>query len=179
MPDYRRSRVPGGTYFFTANLWDRDSQLLTIAIDGLRAAVKKTRQRLPFHIDAWVVLPDHMHCVWTLPPGDEDYARRWQGIKIAFSKQIPKTEPRLAVRDDKGERAIWQRRYWEHTVRDERDYAAHVDYVHINPMKHGLVPKIADWPYSSFHRDVALGRYPIDWCGTNIEMETGERNDHQ
>lgn len=176
MPDYRRNRVPGGTYFFTVNLLERSNTLLVSRVDALRDAVRKVRATRPFHIDAWVVLPDHMHAVWTLPPEDTDYSARWKAIKIAFAKSIPKTESLSPIRAAKGERGIWQRRFWEHTIRDERDYAAHVDYVHINPMKHGLVNCVADWPYSSFHRWVAQGAYSPDWAGQGvIEVATGER----
>ena len=165
MPDYRRNRVPGGTYFFTVNLLERKYGLLVEYIDCLREAVRMVRLNQPFHIDAWVVLPDHMHCVWTLPEGDADYSSRWKAIKIAFSKSMPKTERLSAVRIAKGERGIWQRRYWEHTIRGEQDYAAHVDYCHINPLKHGLVKQVADWPYSSFHALVKAGVYPANWAG--------------
>ncbi|MDP2786544.1 MAG: transposase [Pseudomonadota bacterium] len=176
MPDYRRNRVPGGTYFFTVNLLERSNTLLVSQVDALRDAIRKVRSARPFHIDAWVVLPDHMHAVWTLPPDDTDYSARWKAIKIAFAKSIPKTESLSPVRTAKGERGIWQRRFWEHTIRDERDYAAHVDYVHINPVKHGLVNCVADWPYSSFHRCVAQGAYAPDWAGQGvIEVAAGER----
>jgi putative transposase len=157
MPDYRRNRIAGETYFFTVNLLERSSSALVTHIDVLREAVRKVRGSRPFHIDAWVVLPDHMHAIWTLPPDDSDYSSRWKAIKIAFAKALPKTERLSTVRATKGERGIWQRRFWEHTIRDERDYAAHMDYVHINPVKHGLVESVRDWPYSSFHRYVALG----------------------
>jgi putative transposase len=174
MSDYRR--VPGGSYFFTVNLLERKSRLLVDHIELLREAVRAVRARRPFHIDAWVVLPDHMHTVWTLPEGDANYSGRWKAIKIAFAKGLPKTERLSTVRAAKGERAIWQRRFWEHTIRDEADYAAHVDYVHINPLKHGLVQHVADWPYSSFHRAVASGWHEQDW-GTNVsvDIEAGER----
>jgi putative transposase len=164
LPDYHRNRVPGGTYFFTVNLLERRSHLLVEHIDALHEAVRQVRTRQPFHIDAWVVLPDHMHCVWTLPPGDVDYSGRWKAIKIRFAKAIPRTERLSAVRMRKRERerGIWQRRFWEHTIRDEHDYAAHMDYVHINPFKHGLVHQVRDWPYSSFHRLVEAGIYPSD-----------------
>jgi len=165
MPDYRRNRVPGGTYFFTVNLLERQSSLLEEYIDCLREAVRVVRLRQSFHIDAWVVLPDHMHCVWTLPEGDADYSSRWKAIKIAFSKSIPKTERLSVVRMAKGERGIWQRRYWEHTIRGDKDYAAHVDYCHINPLKHGLVKQVVDWPYSTFHELVKRGVYPTNWAG--------------
>jgi len=103
-----------------------------------------------------------MHCIWTLPPGDADYSSRWKAIKIRFAKAMPAVEYRSRVRIARGERGIWQRRFWEHTLRDEQDYAAHMDYVHINPVKHGLVSQVRDWPHSSFHRYAALGLYPED-----------------
>jgi putative transposase len=176
MPDYRRNRIPGGTYFFTVNLLDRQSRLLTDHIDILRAAIRDTRARTPFHIDAWVVLPEHMHCVWTLPPGDTDYAGRWRAIKKRFSKSIEPVECRSATRHARGERGIWQRRFWEHTIRDDDDYARHVDYVHFNPVRHGLVPEPAAWPFSSFHRAVAAGLYPADWQRKDFpNADWGER----
>jgi putative transposase len=176
MPDYRRNRVPGGTYFFTVNLLERSSGLLITHIDALREAVRKVRAQRPFHIDAWVVLPDHMHAVWTLPPSDNDYSARWKAIKIAFAKTLPKTEYLSPARSAKGERGIWQRRFWEHTIRDERDYAAHVDYVHINPLKHGLVSSVKEWPHSSFHRFVEQGVYALDWAGQGVDdLPAGER----
>ena len=174
MPNYRRHRQPGGTYFFTANLLERQSHLLVTHIDLLRQSVKTALSRRPFHIDAWVVLPDHMHCLWTLPANDEDYSTRWKIIKTEFSKALPPTEFLSDVRHKKGERGIWQRRFWEHTIRDENDYAAHMDYVYINPLKHGLVQQVVDWPYSSFHRDVQRGIYPADWASSVIPMKTGE-----
>src|ERR1700738_3616290 len=121
MPDYRRNRVPGGTFFFTVNLLDRRSNLLVARIDALRDAVRRARARRPFHIDAWVVLPDHLHCLWTLPEGDCDFPGRWRAIKTAFSKSLPATERRNSVMVRRGEGGIWQRRYWERWVRDERD----------------------------------------------------------
>jgi putative transposase len=176
MTAYRRNRVPGGTFFFTVNLLDRRSGLLTGNVGLLRDAVRKVRARSPFHIDAWVVLPDHLHAVWTLPDGDLNYSARWQAIKTAFSKRIPEGEFRSASRDGRGERGIWQRRFWEHTIRDDRDYAGHVDYVHFNPVKHGLVANAADWRYSSFHRAVAMGIYPDDWAGGGAVVDNvGER----
>ena len=176
MPDYRRNRVPGGTYFFTVNLLERRTALLVSLIGALRDAVRKVRAARPFHVDAWVVLPDHMHAVWTLPPGDSDYSARWKAIKIAFAKALPKTECLSPVRAARGERGIWQRRFWEHTIRNEQDYAAHVDYVHINPMKHGLVACVGDWPHSSFHRYVARGVYSPDWAGQGVgDLPAGEQ----
>ena len=150
MPEYRRNRVAGGTYFFTVNLADRSSHLLVERIDLLRASVGRVRQLCPFHIDAWVVLPDHLHAVWTLPEGDADFPRRWHNIKMLFSRGIFPGEALSKSRQRAGERGIWQRRYWERTIRDDRDYAGHVNYVHINPIKHGYVADPADWPYSTY-----------------------------
>ncbi|MFT3736439.1 MAG: transposase [Rhodocyclaceae bacterium] len=175
MPAYIRHRPPGGTWFFTHNLLDRSSGLLVEHIDLLRESVRAVKAKRPFHIDAWIVLPDHMHAIWTLPEGDSDYSGRWRAIKIAFSKGLPKTEMRSAARVAQGERGIWQRRFWEHTIRDDADYAAHVDYVHVNPLKHGHVRRVADWPHSSFHRAVAQGIYAADWGGEVPELVAGER----
>ena len=173
MSNYRRARVPGATYFFTVNLRDRKSDLLIREIDLLRETVRATKARHPFHIDAWVVLPEHMHCMWTLPPGDADFALRWKIIKFAFAKRVPLTEARTVNQQRRRERGIWQRRYWEHLIRDERDYQRHFDYIHINPLKHGLVQRVSDWPYSTFHRDVEDGLYPLDWAGdpqTDVDL---------
>jgi REP element-mobilizing transposase RayT len=115
-------RVAGGVYCFTVTLADLRCDLLTRDIEGLRAAVRKVQARLPFHIDAWVVLPDHLHCMWTLPAGDSGFSARWQAIKTAFSKSVPVGEARSASRIRKGERGIWQLRFWEHTIYDDRDY---------------------------------------------------------
>ena len=176
MPAYRRNRVAGATYFFTVNLLDRSRPLLVEHIEVLRDSVRRVRDLMPFHIDAWVVLPEHMHALWTLPEGDSAFPRRWQAIKMAFSRRIAKREAVSASRRSKKERGIWQRRYWEHTIRDDRDYAAHMDYIHINPVKHGLVLDVAAWPFSSFHRCVAMGFYPRPWAGRADEMgDWGER----
>ena len=176
MPDYRRNRVPGGCYFFTVALRDRRSDLLVRHVDALRNAVRATRTLHPFHIDAWVVLPDHMHCLWTLPPGDDGFPRRWQAIKAGFSRWVPQPGSPRASLVRRREAGVWQRRYWEHTIRDERDYAAHVDYVHFNPVKHGLAAHPGDWPYSSFSRYVALGIYPAGWAASGMApAEAGER----
>jgi len=164
MTNYRRNFIAGGSFFFTVNLAERKSKLLTEHIDLLREAFRYTRTRHPFEIDAIVVLPEHLHTIWTLPPEDEDYAKRRRLIKSWFSRGIPKGERISQSRQDKGERGIWQRRYWEHTLRDELDYARHADYIHINPVKHGYVNSVSEWPYSSFHRYVGMGVYPADWC---------------
>jgi len=165
MTNYRRNFVPGGSYFFTVNLLDRRSRLLTHNINLLRSAFRYTRVRHPFTIEAIVILPDHLHAIWTLPDNEADFAVRWRLIKSAFSRGLPDGERISESRSSKGERGIWQRRYWEHTLRDEADFACHVDYIHFNPAKHGHVGRVLDWPYSSFHRMVRLGIYPRDWAG--------------
>jgi putative transposase len=175
MPDYRRARVPGGTYFFTVNLQDRRQDTLVRHIDLLRTAVRETRQIRPFYIDAWVVLPDHLHCIWTLPPGYDDFPNRWKAIKIRFVRGIPWGERRSAVHVSHGERGIWQRRYWEHLIRDDGDYARHMDYLHYNPVKHGHTRVVSDWPYSSFHRCVRAGLYLPNWGGRDEALRVGER----
>jgi putative transposase len=176
MQNYRRMHVPGGTYFFTVNLLDRKSNLLTSEINLLRTAVRFVRTERPFRIDAWVVLPDHMHAIWTLPEGDSDYSGRWRAIKKRFAWALPSTEPRSAVQLARNERGIWQPRFWEHTIRDARDFTSHMDYVHFNPVKHGLVQAAADWPFSSFHLAVARGLYAADWHASDEPGgEWGER----
>jgi putative transposase len=177
MPNYRRALVPGGCWFFTVNLLDRRSTMLTERIDAFRDAMQWTLAHYPFHADAFVVLPDHIHAVWTLPPGDADFSIRWRLIKSRFAHALPKREPLTRVRQARGERGIWQRRFWEHLIRDEADYARHVEYCYINPVKHALVRRVRDWPYSSFHRDVRAGIFPDDWAG-EVELfsrEFGER----
>ena len=164
--DYRRAWHRGGTYFFTVNCLQRkDNDCLVRNIDLLREVIASVKKSHPFVIHAWVVLPEHMHCVIELPEADADFATRWMLIKMLFSKGIPKNERRSDVRIERRERGIWQRRYWEHLIRDERDYQAHVDYVHINPVKHGLVKTVKDWPYSTFHKMVEQGVYAQNWGG--------------
>jgi putative transposase len=166
MTNYRRNFIPGGSYFFAVNLADRRLRLLTQHIDLLRAAFQYTRARHPFTVEATVVLPDHLHAVWTMPERDANFALRWRLIKAAFSRALSVVGEQIsASRSSKGERGIWQRRYWEHTLRDDQDFARHIDYIHFNPVKHGYVGRVADWPYSSFHRMVRLGVYPEDWAG--------------
>ena len=165
MPNYRRAFVPGGCWFFTLTLLLRRQTLLVDHIDVLRSAVSETRRRYPFAIDAIVVLPDHIHAVLTLPEGDADFSTRWRLVKSRFAKALPKQERLSAVRKARGERGIWQRRFWEHMIRNEADYARHVEYCYINPVKHGYVRRVQDWPYSSFHRDVEAGIFPLDWAG--------------
>jgi putative transposase len=173
MPSYRRAFVDGGCWFFTVNLEDRRRRLLTEHIGSLRRAVAKVKRERPFDIDAWVVLPEHMHAIWTLPPGDSDFPTRWRLIKTFFSRSLAASEPRSEVHRARNERAIWQRRYWEHLIRDEKDYMRHVHYCYFNPVKHGLVANVEDWPYSSFHRDMTAGFNPTDWDA--IDGDFGER----
>jgi putative transposase len=165
---YRRNRVAGGTYFFTVTLIDRRSRWLVDRIDRLRAAIQTVKRERPFRVDAMVILPEHLHAVWTLPQHDDDYAVRWRMIKARFSRALANDGAELR-RNVKGEYNLWQRRYWEHTVRDEIDLRHHVDYVHYNPVKHGWVQRVDQWPYSTFHRFVRLGIYPRDWAGGDDE----------
>lgn len=173
--EYRRTRQEGGTYFFTFNLAERSGTLLVDRIDDLRHAVRTVKQRHPFDIVAWVVLPDHLHAVWTLPAGDGDCATRWMLIKAGFSRAVPTGERIRASRCRKGERGLWQRRFWEHLITDAADLQRHVDYVHINPVKHGYVVQASDWPYSSIHRYIGRGLMPADWAarGDN-DLSVGE-----
>lgn len=166
MSNYRRTWVTGGTYFFTVNLQERDNRWLVEHIGPLRNAFRQACDARSFDLISAVILPDHLHCLWRLPPGDSDNATRWRHIKSTFTRTLPVDEYRTPRRVAKGERGIWQRRYWEHLIRDERDLATHVDYIHINPVKHGHVARVVDWPYSSFHRYVQRGDLPLDWAGT-------------
>jgi putative transposase len=175
MTEYRRAFVPGATYFFTVNLADRRKTLLVDHIDLLRDAIRYTQRRHPFVINAMVVLPDHLHAIWTLPSDDSDFPLRWRLIKTWFSRNLPPGEHRRASRVDKGERAIWQRRYWEHLIRDETDFARHVDYIHWNPVKHGHVARVKDWPYSTFHRFARDGVLAKDWGWDGDDASFGER----
>src|SRR5665213_912642 len=175
MSNYRRAFVPGGCFFFTVNLLERRQTLLVDHIVELREAVAATRRGHPITIDAFVILPDHLHAVWTLPPDDSDFSIRWRLIKARFAQALPKTERLSAVRRERTERGIWQRRFWEHLIRDDADYARHVEYCYINPVKHGIVPRVCDWPHSSFHRDVRSGIFTEDWAGgPELNGEFGE-----
>lgn len=153
MRTYTRARVPGGSYFFTVNLAERqDSDLLVRQVAHLREAFRLTRHDHPFDIEAMVVLPEHLHCIWRLPENDSDFPTRWRLIKARFSRFVQPGERITASRARGGERGIWQRRFWEHLIRDERDWRRHVDYIHFNPVKHGLTTHPIDWPFSSIHR---------------------------
>jgi len=151
MSDYRRPQLPGSSIFFTVTVADRSSDLLVQEIDRLRRAVQQTRRERPFAIDAWVVLPDHMHCIWTLPANDHDFATRWRLIKARFSMGLPKGRLRSS-HISRAERGVWQRRFWEHHIRDHEDWVSHMRYCELNPVKHGLVENPEDWPFSSFNR---------------------------
>ncbi len=150
MVNYRRARVPGGTYFFTVTVRDRRKDWLTVHVDLLRWVIRDVRRKQPFTIDAAVVLPDHLHTLWTLPHADADFSGRWRAIKAGFSRELVRRGRPLA-RDRRGEYDLWQRRFWEHLVRDDEDFARHVDYIHHNPVKHGLVADPIDWRWSSIH----------------------------
>jgi putative transposase len=168
MPNYRRNYVPGGTYFFTAVTQDRRRILTTpLARRCLRSAIEAEQRRAPFEMVAVVLLPDHLHTVWSLPEADANYSIRWKRIKGRFTRAYLKGGSRegrtTPNRRRHQERAVWQRRFWEHTVRDEDDLIRCVDYVHWNPVKHGLVTRARDYPWSSFHRFVESGDYPLDW----------------
>ena len=156
MPTYQRPKINGATIFFTVALSNRGSDLLVREVETLRTAVAKTRAERPFTIDAFVVLPDHLHCIWTLPEGDSDYATRWRLIKARFSRAVPMGYRRTS-HDLRRERGIWQRRFWEHHIRDAEDHAIHLRYCWMNPVKHGLVSEPDEWPFSSIHRDKARG----------------------
>ncbi|MGD9583492.1 MAG: transposase [Lysobacterales bacterium] len=167
MRRYHRAYVAGACYFFTLALAQRrGNRLLIEHIDALRAAHRLVRARHPFRIDAMVVLPDHLHAVWTLPDDSADFSLRWSLIKAGFSRQIARSEAVSQSRRQKGERGLWQRRFWEHLIRDPDDYARHVDYIHYNPVKHGLVAQAVDWPHSSIHRFVRDGILPADWASS-------------
>lgn len=172
---YRRNRVPGASYFFTVTLRDRRSDVLVRHVDLLRAAFRSIRAERPFIIDAIVILPDHLHTVWTLPEGDADYSGRWRAIKSGFTHALRASGVVVTV-DHRGEYRLWQRRFWEHTIRDESDYAHHVDYCHWNPIKHGYVQQLSQWPYSSFHRYVRHGLLSPDWAAEISEPKTGENS---
>jgi len=162
MVKYRRCNIPGGTYFFTVNLHDRQSNYLTTHIKQLGDAFRHVKSIHPFKTIAMAILPDHLHAMWELPENDTNFSLRWRCIKITFAIQIKK----LGVTINKNrynENLLWQRRFWEHTILDEIDYEKHVNYIHYNPVKHNLVKRVGDWPYSTFHRYVKNGVLPANW----------------
>lgn len=163
MPNYHRAKVPGAFYFFTVVTKDRQPILTEAPIRAaLRSSIEQVRARFSFSIDAWVFMPDHLHCIWHLPNDDADYGKRWSMIKRLTTQAT-------------GRPSIWQPRYWEHCLRDEHDWQRHIDYIHWNPVKHGLAGRAGDWPYSTFHRYVSAGYYSADWgVGDEINGEFGE-----
>ncbi len=170
MPNYRRARIPGATYFFTVVTARRRPLLATAeAMAALRQSVVEVRRQWPFCIDAWVVLPDHMHAIWTLPMDDFDFSARWGRIKSGFTKSCGRAH---ASAPGHGA-GLWQPRFWEHLIRDEADFAAHMDYTHYNPVKHGYVKRVIDWPCSSFHRCVQQGIYASDWGDNELHCPSG------
>ena len=164
---YRRVKLEGATYFFTLVTHERrrlfdDPELVAL----LAAAVARIQARHPFEHIAYVVLPDHIHTIWQLPPDDADYSMRWRLIKEAFKKAYLKKHrpPQInASRQKKGEQGLWQRRFWEHLIKDDKDFADHIHYIHLNPVRHGLVSAPRDWPHSSFATWVARDVYDLTW----------------
>lgn len=175
MPNYRRLKHTGNCYFFTVNLADRRSNFLTANTDLIRAAYCAVQRTLPFYCDAFVLLPDHLHAVWTLPDDDYNTGGRWALFKSYVSRrasQVPNRSHSKAVRREKG---LWQRRFWEHVVESEKDYNAHIEYCWSNPVKHGLVATPHAWPYSSIHRDMKLGIVAQEWQARYLDGSFGER----
>ena len=175
MSRYRRLSC-GSTYFFTVVAYRRRAIFCDAAVRAaLRHAIQTVRVTRPFAVDAWVLMPDHMHCIWTLPPEDTDYSTRWAEIKRHVSTACRNTlrDPRLLTSSGKrrAESTIWQRRFWEHRIRDDNDFERHIDYIHFNPVKHRLVRQVCEWPHSTFHRYVKTGVYPRDWGGTRAAAE--------
>ena len=164
--DYRRFRLAGATYFFTVVTFERRPLFAdadNVAL--LRHAFVCVKNRHPFSIDALVLLPDHLHCLWTLPLGDDNFSSRWMSIKREFTRHRPSLHraPVSAARRHKREQSVWQRRFWEHWIRDDEDFQRHCDYIHYNPVKHGCAATPAAWPYSTFRKFVERGIYPQDW----------------
>ncbi len=177
MTDHRRAKAVGATRFFTVNLAERrGNRLLIERIDFLRAAFARVKDRHQFAVEAIVALPNHLHGLWRLPPGDSNYGMRWGLTKASFSRKPEAVEYRSASRLRRGERGIWQRRFWGHTVRDEADFARHADCIHYSPVKHGSTSAPRDWPYSTFRRFVERGVYVEDWGGPceSADVSPGE-----
>jgi putative transposase len=173
MVQYRRNRVPGGTYFFTLTLANRSERTLVERIDALRWSLRKTRAERPFEIMAMVILPDHLHAIWRLPEGDDAYSTRLLVFKSRFTRALKAQGVRIP-RSGRGEPTVWARRFWEHTIRNDDDLRTHVDYVHYNPVKHGLTDRVSAWPYSTFHRDVAMARTHRDWGVAQGNVHAGD-----
>jgi len=172
---YRRANAEGGTYFFTVNLADRSADTLVRHIDALRESMAEMKAAHPFSLVAMAVLPDHLHAIWRLPAADANYSTRWALFKAGFSRRVGKGEPISPSRARKRERGLWQRRYWEHQIRDEDDLVRHVDYIHFNPVKHGWSTRPVEWPHSTLHGYIERGRLPRDWGGSDVDGGYGER----
>jgi len=170
---YRRAEIKGGTYFFTVNLANRNTTLLVDEIDAFRNSLNKVKRQHPFILDAMVVMPEHCHAIFTLPENDNNFATRWMLIKAGFSRQLPAQERINLSRKAKGERGIWQRRYWEHCIRDELDFERHVNYIHYNPVKHGYVNCASDWKYSTIHDYIERGILDKNWAYTGDDALVG------
>ncbi|MFA5960273.1 MAG: transposase [Tatlockia sp.] len=168
MVHYRRSVVEGGVFFFTLTLQNRNASLLVDYIHLLTEAVQTVKKEHPFHIKAYVILPEHLHMVWALPQNDSHYSLRWKKIKTLFSKSLARSGVPLS-KTRHNEYTLWQRRFWEHTIKDEQDFENHVHYIHYNPIKHGLVKDLNDWPYSSFHHYVKSGRIDKNWGKVRVD----------
>ncbi len=169
MSHFRRSYTAGGTFFFTVVTYRRQRFLCDDDVrTALRESIRRCREVHPFEIDAWVLLPDHMHCIWTLPEGDADFSTRWNVIKRGVTRRVGARLQRDHLMNESKaahrESTLWQRRFWEHQIRDDDDFRTHIDYLHFNPAKHGLVDRVTDWPHSSFHRYIADGTYAVDWA---------------
>ncbi len=177
MPNYRRTAIPGGTFFFTVVSYRRRKILCNADVrEALRMAIRTVRSKLPFRVDAWVLLPDHLHCIWTLPSGDEKFSIRWSMIKRLVTQRVDgargapyRSESRLRRREG----GLWQRRFWEHAVSNHEDMNRCLDYLHWNPVKHAYVQQVCDWPYSTFHRFVRHGWYPVNWGGGEVGVPNG------
>ena len=170
MSNYRRANIKGGTYFFTVVTYRRQTFLCNDHVrKALRDGILAVQTTHSFTIDGWVLLPDHLHCIWTLPPGDANFGVRWAKIKRFVTKQcgpdLRREDLMNKSKRRRNESTIWQRRFWEHQIPDDRDYKRHMDYLHYNPVKHGYVKNVKDWPYSTFHRYVSQGVYGQNWAG--------------
>lgn len=180
MPRYIRAKAKGGTFFFTV-VTHRRQKIFSLPENRelLREAIINVRTELPFSLDAWVLLPDHLHCLWTLPEGDGDFSKRWALIKLLFNKKARQflhmhstdAGDSLSKQDQS---AVWQKRFWEHQIRDEKDFQRHFDYIHYNPVKHGLVNQVRDWPFPTFHKYLQQGYYPENW-GEGVSLEATAR----
>ena len=174
MSNYHRNFAPGACYFFTQVTYHREPWLCEASTRvTLREAIVHVRRKHPFTIEAWVLLPDHLHCLWRLPERDSDYSTRWSLIKSWVTNHMRPSlllAPQATSRTKRGEKSLWQRRFWEHTIRNDQDYRAHCDYIHFNPVKHSFCQAPKDWLYSSFHRFVKEGRYEVDWGSQSIPV---------